>query len=137
MMNVLCFFSAIKWAPVMHLPILALHFHRKLCKLSHTFLQQLYKCHRVQGQDWLIHQLKVTDGSSSYQGSHLKRRQTLRVVFFSLFLLLLFCWIFIFFCLFLFLIFISQKLTYKVIILQLPNTQCSLKPMKVLPGRLG
>lgn len=80
----------------MHLPILALHFHRKLCKLSHTFLQQLYKCHRVQGQDWLIHQLKVTDGSSSYQGSHLKRRQTLRVVFFSLFLLLLFCWIFIF-----------------------------------------
>lgn len=69
----------------MHLPILALHFHRKLCKLSHTFLQQLYKCHRVQGQDWLIHQLKVTDGSSSYQGSHLKRRQTLRVVFFLCF----------------------------------------------------
>lgn len=136
MMNVLCFFSAIKWAPVMHLPILALHFHRKLCKLSHTFLQQLYKCHRVQGQDWLIHQLKVTDGSSSYQGSHLKRRQTLRVVFFLCFCYCYFAG-FSFFFLFLFLIFISQKLTYKVIILQLPNTQCSLKPMKVLPGRLG
>lgn len=135
MMNVLCFFSAIKWAPVMHLPILALHFHRKLCKLSHTFLQQLYKCHRVQGQDWLIHQLKVTDGSSSYQGSHLKRRQTLRVVFFFVFVTAIL--LDFHFFLFLFLIFISQKLTYKVIILQLPNTQCSLKPMEVLPGRLG
>lgn len=77
MINVLCFLYAIKWAAVMQLPILALHFHRKLHELSHANLQQLYRGHRAQGHDWLTHQSKVTDGSFSYQGRQLKRRKTL------------------------------------------------------------
>lgn len=81
MINVLCFLSAIKWAPVMHLPILALHFHRKLHKLSHANLQQLYRGHKAQGHDWLTHESKVTNGSFSYQGSQLKRRKILLGIF--------------------------------------------------------
>lgn len=119
MMSVLCSLSVIKWALVMHLPIPALHFHRKLCKLSHTFLQELYRCHTVQCQDWLIHQLRVTDGSFSYQGSQLKSRQTVLELFFVCFYSCYFCWILF---IFLFLIFNTQKLIYKIIILQSPNT---------------
>lgn len=77
MIDVLCFPSAIKWAPVMHLPTLALYFHRKVHKLSHANWQQLYRGHGAQGHDWLTHQLKVTDGSFSYHWGQWKRRKTL------------------------------------------------------------
>lgn len=85
MMNVLSFLSAIKCASAMPLPILAFHFHRKLYTFSHANLQQLYRGHRAQSHDWLTHQSKVSDGSFSYQGSQLKRRQTLLGFFCGLF----------------------------------------------------